>query len=250
MPFREYTPISISALNNNLDANLNAVLISVFANVVSANIMQTPILEPKASTNTYLEMRGGYWPYVHPRLRCYSNDNGGFPSRFVIAVPDSAKTSYLDVMQVDGNTDTPFINFLSRRLANVGAPTTAGDAIPYQAWATWTATLTWGGTQPTGVSQLCRYTQIGKTVFYVTYVAATDSKATTSLLISLPVSRGSSFLYAIPLNGLEGAGNSGTTYSNPLAYLDSASRVAFLAWVTPINGQPVSVWSVGFYEVD
>lgn len=118
-------------------------------------------------------------------------------------------------------------------------------------WKEYVPNVTWtGGTGTPTYTTSCRYSVVGKVVNFLIYVTAADSNACTSVTIALPILRSTKFLYAIPVNGLEGSGASGTTYTDPLAYLRSDHKVGFLSWTTPTDGSPVNIWATGQYEID
>lgn len=55
-------------------------------------------------------------------------DFGAMPGSFGLQVPNAANSLRLNVLTVNGNTDTPEVNLNSNKIINLGTPTNAGDA--------------------------------------------------------------------------------------------------------------------------
>jgi len=66
-------------------------------------------------------------------LVCYGADHAQYPGRFDVRVPNAAKTSILEVLRIDGVTDTPHLNLLAHRISGVANPIDAQDAAT-RAW--------------------------------------------------------------------------------------------------------------------
>lgn len=62
-------------------------------------------------------------------IRCYGANAIGFLGNMYFSVPNAAKNADLIVFYVEGDTDTPVLNFNARRLTNIADPTDAYDAI-------------------------------------------------------------------------------------------------------------------------
>jgi hypothetical protein len=67
-----------------------------------------------------------------------------------------------------------------------GATGATGTAVT-SSWTTWNPTLSWGGANPSGITTIARYTQIGKVVYFNINISSADSNGCTGLTISLPV---------------------------------------------------------------
>jgi hypothetical protein len=154
-------------------------------------------------------------------------------------------------MRVLGITDTPFLDMLSHRIAGIAAPTTAGDALIYQAWAAWTPTLTWSSTAPTGLLTVARWTQTGKIVSYVFSTMTSDSAGRSLTTVTLPVAP-ANIVANIACASIETSGAAGVTYTNPLAYIQadgSNNKINFRASVVGTIGQFIAYEISGSYEV-
>lgn len=70
-----------------------------------------------------------------------------------------------------------------------GALTTATAQLAdiADAWTDWEPTLTWATADPTGVTTIARYKQVGKTVYYLVNIDATDGNGATQLTATLPI---------------------------------------------------------------
>jgi hypothetical protein len=116
-------------------------------------------------------------------------------------------------------------------------------------WAAWTDTLTWTTATPTGITNIARWTQVGKIVFIDILINVTDSKGTTGLTIALPVAHASNNINT-SLACLEGSGAGGTTYTNPFGTILTGSAVIqFLNFTAMTNGQGGYIRVTGQYEV-
>jgi len=173
------------------------------------------------------------------------------PGVFTLYVSNAALTTSLVVMSVAGATDTPVTNWQGRRLTNIGAPTTAEDALIYQAWAAWTPTLVWSSTAPTGLLTVARWTQTGKIVSYVFSTMTADSAGRSLTTVTLPVAP-ANIAANIACASIETSGAAGATYTNPLAYIQadgSNNKINFRASVVGTIGQFISYEISGSYEV-
>lgn len=173
------------------------------------------------------------------------------PGAFSVYVPNAAKTANVEAFRVTGITNSPFLDMLSRRIAGIAAPTTAGDALIYQAWAAWTPTLVWSSTTPAGLTTVARWTQTGKIVSYVFSTTTADSDARSLTTVTLPVAP-ANIAANIPCASIETSGAAGVTYTNPLAYIKadgSNNKINFRASVVGTDGQIISYEISGSYEV-
>lgn len=70
-----------------------------------------------------------------------------------------------------------------------GALTTATAQLAdiADAWTDWVPTLTWAMANPTGVTTIARYKQVGKTVYYLVKIDATDGNGAFQLGATLPI---------------------------------------------------------------
>jgi hypothetical protein len=118
------------------------------------------------------------------------------------------------------------------------------------AWANWTPTLAWGTATPTGITTVARYSRIGRRVFFAIDISSADSKAASSLTITLPVVPTTN-ADRIACAAIEKAGAAGVTYSNPLAYINADgadNKINFYAFTTGTNGQAIAILVSGVYE--
>jgi hypothetical protein len=82
---------------------------------------------------------------------------------------------------------TGVLNMGGNRIANIGSPTTAGDALIYQAWTDWNPSPAWTTGTPGALATSARYTQIGKTVYCSLFFSSADGNGATKLNFALPV---------------------------------------------------------------
>jgi hypothetical protein len=203
--------------------------------------------------NGYLTFYGGTGAATDKGavIRLYGGTYATTPGSLHFYTPDADQTASVDVMRVLGITDTPFLDMLSHRIAGIAAPTTAGDALIYQAWAAWTPTLVWSSTAPAGLLTVARWTQTGKIVSYVFSTKTTDSDGRSLTTVTLPVAP-ANIATNIPCASIETSGAAGVTYTNPLAYIQadgSNNKINFRASVVGTIGQFISYEISGSYEV-
>lgn len=247
--------ISIAALNNNIDDDLNIM----GSNGVYAGFFQvtTGIYVPAPPFNgifldddaEYLSIRGGY---LNPggEIALYGRTSAT-PGRVQLLTLDNT-LAQIEILRVVGNLALPYITLLNHRLAGVADPTTAGDALPYNVLTNWDATLVWAGATPAAVTEECYYRRIGKTVFFDIWISSADSNGTTGLTITLPSTPSNiGAAHNVSVSAWQAYGVAGTTYGNPLAYLlqsGAENRIRFLAFQTATDGQFVAVSVSGFYQ--
>jgi len=187
-------------------------------------------------------------------IRLYGGTYATTPGSLLFYTPDDAQTSSLAVMRVLGVTDTPFLDMLSHRIAGIAAPTTAGDALIYQAWAAWSPMLVWSSTTPAGLTTVARWTQTGKIVSYVFSTTTADSDGRSLTTVTLPVAA-ANIAANIACASIETSGATGVTYTNPLAYIKADGsgnnkEINFRASVVGTNGQVIAYEISGSYEVE
>ena len=149
-----------------------------------------------------------------------------------------------------GATDTPYLDMNTRRIANVAAPTTAGDALPYNAYTTWTPTLVWsGGVAPTGsTTSVYRYSTIGKTVNFQFFYANTDAANAILTTFTLPVTPKNNGVN-VPFSGIIQYG-AAPTYANPLPMVyQGDGKVYFRYFATLTDNQACQIMVSGEYEI-
>ena len=175
-----------------------------------------------------------------------SGRNGGF----ALYVTDAAETSVKALMYADGATDTPVLNMNTFRIGNVGAPTTANDALTHQAWAAWTPTLVWTTGTPSPITTTARWTQVGKIVFFTLFITSSDSNGCTNLTFTLPVTPANAGGYTL-FTAFERYGTVATYKS--LTFYSTNNGSDTLARTTEFqaasDGYTVQVTATGFYEV-
>lgn len=184
-------------------------------------------------------------------LNLWGADHATHPGEIGLFVPNAAKSTYVQALKIAGVTDTPVIDMLNHRVAGVAAATTAGDAIPFQAWATWTPTLTWTTGTPASLTTTCRWTQLGNIVFFNLYLNSADSNGCTNLTFTLPSTPSNTGCYPI-FTARELYGVAGTTYANITFYgtqsgADNLARTNQFQAAT--DGQRIQIICQGFYEV-
>ena len=232
------TPVSMKMLNYNIDADL--IMTGNFAAI------------RKNTDDSALQLKGGTGSNGSGAVIQLFGCNEGFsPGHMLFAVPNAAKTVYLPVLEMYGNTDTPYLDINGHRLVNVGTPTTNDDALPFQAWAAWSPSLVWTGGTPTGVTTVSRYTKIGRTIFFKLYVIATDSQGVTNLSFSAPATPANTGGFA-HFAARETYGASGTTNATISFYLNengASTTIATTQFNAATSGQQVRIMLEGFYEV-
>lgn len=224
------TPISISMLNKNMDANL-------------AFDSKYPIIYINDSTgSSELEIWSTQYPLtVGAMIQLFGWNVGG---GIYFNTPNAAHTAFVRALSIDTSGDSALINALNHRIKNVGAITDNGDALPFQAWANWSPTLTWTGGTPTGFTNVFRWTQIGKTVFFVATIYATDGNGATNLTISLPVQSENATVFT-------GYQRVDLTYYNDIdpSVQITSSTLIFVVFHTATAGKTFAVRVSGLYEV-
>jgi len=202
--------------------------------------------------NSYLIMLAGTARNNGAELWCGGNDAlAAYKGGCGCHIADAAKTDIIIGWRMLGCTDTPFLDMLSHRIAGIAAPTTAGDALIYQAWAAWTPTLVWNLTTPAGLTTVARWTQTGKIVSYVFSTNTADSDGRSLTTVTLPVAP-ANIAANIACASIETSGAAGVTYTNPLAYIKadgSDNKINFRASVVGTNGQFIAYEISGSYEV-
>ncbi len=228
-----FIPTTMTVLNLNINEDL--VLTDLFASV------------RKDTDGGNLDIRGGDdTDYSGGYIRLFGATEGMYPGRVQICVPNAARNADIIVMEVTGVTDTPVIDCQTHRVTNVAVPTTNGDALSHQAWATWTPTLTWGTGTPAGLTIVARWTQIGKVVFFEFYCTSNDGNAASSLTITLPVAHANNGAN-INYRALQRVD---ATYYEPRAYSNPNSNlISFLAFQPCTDTKLCQMWVSGTYEV-
>lgn len=203
------------------------------------------------ANNSFIQLRGGTTDVGSGSIiTCYGSDHAN-TSLMEFRTINAAKSASIAVMQIAGNTDTPYLDMLSHRIAAVLEPTTAGDALRYNAWTAWTPSLTWTTATPAAGATTARYYRVGKTIFFEFYFFSGDSNGTTNLTFTLP-STPSNVAARIVFASSERYGAAGTTFTTPIAeYLadGTSSAVYFRSFQTASDGQPISVSVAGMYEI-
>jgi hypothetical protein len=243
MPLIHQTPISMKALNFNIDDNLNFT--TTYGKIQVVGTDGILILQPDtgAWVGSSISLLGSNASVDKGYINLSTSDGAGSLDILAQCVPRIGAAS-------------PYLKMRGFQIKNLADPTAAQDAATknyadglFPAWATWVPTVTWTGGTPTGVSSSKRYTQIGKTVFFEIDVNATDSQGVTALTITVPVTLPGTM--APVYSGQQGYGAGGATWGNPLPMttLASPSLIQFRAFQAATSGQPVYVRVTGFYEV-
>lgn len=235
---RYYVPISMAALNRNINDNL------IFSGAYTG-------LRRIDNTNA-IQMSGGREGVAGDGARLFLfGKAGGVPGQFTVTVPNTAGDADVTVLRIDPSDD-PRMQMESHRITNLAAPTTALDALNYNAMTSWNPTLVWGVADPAAITKEAYYNRIGKTVFFNIWISSADSNATNSLTITLPSTPANlGAAHNVSISAWQAYGVAGTTYGNPLAYLlqsGAENRIRFLDFKTATDGQFVAVSLQGFYQ--
>jgi len=148
---------------------------------------------------------------------------------------------------------TGVLNMGGYRIANIGSPTTAGDALVYNAWTTWEPGYTWyGGSGTPVISETdAQYYQTGKTVYFSTYFYTSDSLGATLVSVTLPITYLSTSPNVHAFSSIERYGSGYDTKTDPLAFVKNsdATKILFYNAVAGTTGQGVDYTVTGFYRV-
>jgi len=154
------------------------------------------------------------------RIIAHGVDASTYTGGVRLTVPNAASSADLEVITIIGKTDTPVIKCNSRRITDIAAPTTNGDALIYDAWAAWTPTLTWSSTEPSGTRTMeARECLIGKVQHCYFFVRDSDSNGSSLTSFTLPRA-GITGQYHYVF-GRERAGAAGTTKISVGGYVDT-----------------------------
>jgi hypothetical protein len=114
-------------------------------------------------------------------------------------------------------------------------------------WSTWIPTLTWSTATPDGVTVVARYKLIGKTLFVMVFITATNGNGATTLNVSMPGTLtpiGTS--YTMPLLVQQSIGGAITSRVGTTRETDKVLR----AFVGPLTaGSTATVNISGVFEV-
>ena len=275
---KQNTPISMQGLNKNINDNLiMGGTLGNFTTIRSASAdlaIELVCYRTSAIILGNNSMGGGHIYFqvmksdlVTPEIACKIFGQVDSPyldmlshkiSQFLdpVANQDAATKHYVDTtttanplyIKKDGTVDfTGDQSMGSHRLKSVADPTTAGDALPYNAWTSWSPTLTWGTATPASLTIRANYVKIGKTVIFSFDASSTDSNGTTGLTLTLPIQHAGDPVF---VTAAERAGASGTTWYPVNAWIgSSANTVVFLGWTTATDGQAIWVACSGAYGI-
>ena len=238
-----FKPISVSALNERVDTNLD---LSMYDILVCEFYAQ--------DSDHYASMHGGREDH-NPEYVIYGKDFGAGTSSFhEWWISNAAKDDVVKAMQIPGVSDTPYLDMLSHKICNITNPTAAQDAATkdyvddyYINWTTWTPTLSWTGGSPGGTSY-ARYCQINKTVFFnFGYSVADPNAVLTALTVSLPVTPKNNSFYTA-FTGWSYVGGVGITDIMPVN-AQNTSVISFFNWRNSVDNQVFQLNVTGQYEV-
>lgn len=200
--------------------------------------------------NSYINLYGGL-PGYGSAITLNGKNAGAYERGAINFWTTNAAGSLQATATFTGNTDTPVLNMANHRIGAVGTPTTAGDALPYNTWATYAATLVWSGTTPTGLGTVLRYQQITpKTIALDYYIYASDSKGSSLSSVTLPQAYRNYTTGMFVFQGLENYGTALGTMADPLplTYDSLNTKITFGTNHAGTNGQPIRYLISGVYE--
>lgn len=248
--------ISISALNTNINADLNLGC----GNVLYATAMRCPTA---CATGCYVhhDTLNDYFTVISggtlangkaARLFLAGSTYAGTPGDIGLSVPNAAANNDLNVATFHGNTDTPYLEMWSRRITSLAQATTDMDAAPVtKVWVAWTPTIVWTGGTPASLTITCRYTQIARIVFFQIYINSADSNACTNCTITLPSTPANTGTHHA-VSCRQTYGVAGITYATISYYVTqdgSETRLMTNQFNACTDAQTVQLMLSGFYEV-
>jgi len=244
---KQFTPPSMKGLNYNIDADLNlGASHGLYASFIQM-LNNGNIYMDNSSSGTGLH-GGTLSSGKGSRMIVFGADNAS-AGLWIVQVPNAAKNADIDVMWIDGVTDTPYLNLNSHRIAGILDPTTAQDALTFKTWATYTPTLTWTGGTPASITKAGRWVQIGKIVYYVVNIYSADSNGCTNLTITTPSTAANTGVY-YGANCMERYGVAGNTWKDPGATVAANGNIiSFWDFGVATDNQLIYLFITGWYEV-
>lgn len=112
------------------------------------------------------------------------------------------------------------------------------------AWSSWIPTIAWNTAIPTGVSVICLYKVIGKTIFVRVKIEYTDGNNTTGCTFDLPINPKANDL-SVPVLFIQNT-------TNRYAFLmdDGVNNVIFSSMFTATGGSSGNLKMSVEYEID
>jgi hypothetical protein len=121
-------------------------------------------------------------------------DSGTWQGGIAFFTPNAAKSTHQGVMQVIGDTDTPYLHMQSHAIKSLLNPVDAQDAATKhyvdadgQAWEAFSATWTWVGTPPDSPTIVYRWTRVGRIVHVNGYYYSANCNGSSLTSVTLPV---------------------------------------------------------------
>lgn len=236
MPIIYFIPVSMKALNQNIDGDL--VLTDYFGTI------------RKSTDNTFLKLLSGATDAGSPNIQMISSTYGISALGEIWVYLKSGNAVFACIQDIHLRTA---LSLRGNPITNLGAPIDLTDAAPknyvdgkFPAWSAWTPTLVWTTGTPSGINTTARYVKIGKIVFFEFTIVSADSNGCSDLTISLPVSCVATSIYC----NFPCYESNSVIWTNPLGYIDTDnSLLKFRTFSTVLDGNGVRVEGQGFYEV-
>jgi hypothetical protein len=165
-------------------------------------------------------------------------------------IPDSSQFLFLNgTRAMTGN-----LSMASHYITGLSSPSISTDAATMGyvdgTWQACNPTPGWIGTTPTGITIICRYRSIGKTVNFNAYIGATDSNGATLTNFTLPIAHTTETGVLTMFNGVEQYGTSLTSIANPYAYSRQLTNTitSFIDSKAGTDNQQIRYYVTGIYE--
>lgn len=286
MPLQHNTPISMKALNYNIDQDL--IFNTAYSQIRrESDVGSLTLIGGSAQSN-------GGW------IRLWGNTGGGLlHTKVDIGMGDSPHGTegvMLSLIEIPA-VPTPLRSFqLSCKLYSDGIallknfpnPTDGGDLTnktyvdgigaaaeaaanayadgvgaaaeaaantytdsKFPAWQAWSPTYVFTGGTPTGDGSVCRYTRYGNTVHFEAYIYFADSNGAKLASFTLPISLNASAPYLVPINGFEQYGGGLATSAIIQGYMQNTdvTKGKMLISYAGTSGQPFRFSLAATYEV-
>lgn len=172
---------------------------------------------------------------VKLRMHIESNDIEVFKSTLCYMYIDGDVQSEIDSLEDD-------VSALGSTVSGLDTRTEAIEAQLSNNWEEWTPVLTWAIADPVTPTIVARYKLVGGVCTFTLNISSTDSNATTGLTVSLPEYRAE--------NGIKDVFYSNIDDYQGFAYADDSEQtLRFGNFGTPVDGEPLTVYVNGTFEV-